>query len=349
MSANVLPSIRPLTTRLLRPFLGRAALAGGKVETWQVAPAETAVAPKAYFLDGQLDRITGCQEDTTLETQRAIVAGGKVEHDEIRAFLLRDAHLIAGQIYAGMRRYAVSGAAPALFGRAPTEHFGRCALAASGAGIRYFGHWLTDDCATGFLEPEVGPMVSMDNMAWTHVRQYRELFDRRLPVVESAAFDELIVLKDYSQGTSKRRRYEAMRSALGRVAGRRKGHGVFVLRGRHGAARYLENEMELAETLARRGFDILDPMATTVEDAVATMKDAAFAVGVEGSNIYHPLFAIAGTGAIVCLIPPDRFNNVTKNITDCIGMKYGFLIGTGTRDAFHIDGSELMRTLDLVA
>ncbi|WP_299911119.1 glycosyltransferase family 61 protein [uncultured Paracoccus sp.] len=51
--------------------------------------------------------------------------------------------------------------------------------------------------------------------------------------------------------------------------------------------RHLENEAELADELARRGFEIVDPMQETAKDLVQRLSGSALAVSVEGSALTH--------------------------------------------------------------
>ena len=91
-----------LKTRLTRkPSLMLQSVA---VKTWEIAPREMAIAPPAFFLPNQLERVTGWAGDLfyPFEHPRRTMEGiGEVEHGPTRGYLLKDAWLIDGALYKG--------------------------------------------------------------------------------------------------------------------------------------------------------------------------------------------------------------------------------------------------------
>jgi len=53
--------------------------------------------------------------------------------------------------------------------------------------------------------------------------------------------------------------------------------------------------------------------------------------------------------AFALLQPPDRFNNVFKDYTDCLGLNYSFVVGHPVAGGFEIRIEDLVRTLDIVS
>jgi capsular polysaccharide biosynthesis protein len=120
-------------------------------------------------------------------------------------------------------------------------------------------------------------------------------------------------------------------------------------RGRTGAHRVLANEEELEAMLAKRGFEIVDPAKSTALEIAEACAGARIALGVEGSQLTHAFLAMADRAAIVAMIPPYRYINHYKDLTDCIGtMRYGSTTGTAVEDGFRIDPDELLHLLDRV-
>ncbi|MDH3201719.1 MAG: glycosyltransferase family 61 protein [Myxococcales bacterium] len=88
-------------------------------------------------------------------------------------------------------------------------------------------------------------------------------------------------------------------------------------------------------------------MTQSVNEIIEVSRDAAIIAGAERSAVYHGILACAPDAAVVCIMPPYRFNNVLKDHTDCLGMRYGFVVGEGTADSFTVPPDMLLRTLDL--
>lgn len=113
--------------------------------------------------------------------------------------------------------------------------------------------------------------------------------------------------------------------------------------------RTLTNELALAEHLRdTRGFRILDPMSNDVETIRTTCAGAQTIIGVEGSHLIHGLMTLKEGGALISLMPPNRFYALNKHITDRDHQHFGFVVGTPDADGFHINIDEVERTLDLL-
>ena len=67
---------------------------------------------------------------------------------------------------------------------------------------------------------------------------------------------------------------------------------MMMLRGTSGVLRYLDNENEMSGYVESQGFDIIDPMKCTIVELARRAFNADDVVGVEGSNLYHALFAM---------------------------------------------------------
>jgi capsular polysaccharide biosynthesis protein len=334
-----------------RRLIGKegAALSDVARRTWVVHPAATERRPPALFLDGQLDRVEGVQEETTLEFERARVLGGDVVHAATLGYEIADATVVGGSVYAGRARIRLLPTAflPAAL-RPALEELDRAALDCTYVGNRYFGHWLLDDCPLHLLAREYAPPVGVARPAYAHEDDYVRLWGFETRRLTSARVRSLMVFQDHGQNPSKRARHEWLRSPVLGRAPSRPWPGVYLRRGRSGVQRILTNEEEIEARLSRRGFAIVDAEAKTVGEILAICAGTRAVVGVEGSQMAHALLGLAAPGGtIVALQLPWRFNNLFKDVADCLGFRYAFVVGARDTGGFRVDPGELERTLDL--
>jgi hypothetical protein len=75
--------------------------------------------------------------------------------------------------------------------------------------------------------------------------------------------------------------------------------------------------------------------------------DARIVVSVEGSHLSHVVLSMADNGVLLVLQPPDRFATVYKEYTDCVHMRFGFVVCDKSHTGFVVNMDDLRRTLDL--
>jgi capsular polysaccharide biosynthesis protein len=122
--------------------------------------------------------------------------------------------------------------------------------------------------------------------------------------------------------------------------------GLFLTRGGSGDRRLLVNESEIAARLRdEHGFLVLDPLACAVPELIAACAGARVIAGIEGSHLCHALMVMSPGATLLTLQPPDRVTSVLKITTDRQGWNFALVIGAGTRAGFHVDWSEVPRTL----
>lgn len=329
------------------------------VKTWEIAPGSTAIAPAAFFLPNQLERVTGWEEALFYPNEhprRTMEGVGRVEHGATRGFLLKDVWMIDGALYKGN---AKSWLTPG--GRFPgirvENEIDRGALYCTMGGNKWFGTWLMDDCLTYRLACDEGVPVTTapfaDNVSIArngilHAPGYERWLGMSPVRLRNAYFRELVIFNDLSQNLNKHLRFRAMGEQLLSHVNVSTHPGVFILRGGHGALRRLRNEMEVAERLRdRRGFRILDPATCDVPTIVAACAGAQTVVGIEGSQLIHGVNVLPPGGSLLVLQPPNRFLCFFKYLTDRDHQNFGFVVGTPEGDGFRIDPDEVERTLDL--
>jgi len=283
--------------------------------------------------------------------------GGRPEHAATIAYQLSDVQLHDGCLYkramklpltaakvSGLRTNTLSNQLSN-----QTEKHSEAALACTFSGNRYFGHWMTDDVTLTLAAQQIAEAIRTSQELTAHQVDYSNLLEIAATPVHQAYFKRLIVIQDFGQNQFKRERYEYIRSKLRTVPSRQSGQKVMLLRGNSGVRRSLVNETEIAEFLSSHGFIIVDPQRLSVNEILFETLGAEIIVGVEGSQLAHGLFALRAAGTILTLQPPNRFNNVFKDYTDCLGLNYSFVVGNPVAGGFEIRIEDLVRTLDMVS
>ena len=122
---------------------------------------------------------------------------------------------------------------------------------------------------------------------------------------------------------------------------------VYLKRGPTAEARFVENEDAVVNELAKRGVEIMEAETTPLEKIISHLLEARVVITIEGSQQEHAAFTLPQSSALITLQPPYRFNNLSKDWTQCIGMKYGFVVGDPCENGFSINIDELLQTVDL--
>jgi len=314
-----------------------------------LCPQETTVGEPAVYLDGQLDKIVRVQDETTLDIEMARIKGGRRLHAPTIAYRIDSPVLLDGALYKGRNNRLIAPPGTVRFRDKEPRHFKTAALSSSYVGIKYFGHWLRDDCSTYLLAKDQGDPLCIRSPEWPDKAAYADLFEQDWSATDRAFIDRLTVLQDFSQNSLKRKRYEVLRTMVRRrTKPANPGGIVYLRRGAGGKPRILENEDALIDALANRGVTVLMAEETSVEAILSALLDAGILITVEGSQQEHAAFALSEQGGVIALQPPDRFNNLVKDWAECLGMAYGFVVGDRVEKGFSIDISAVLRTIDLV-
>jgi capsular polysaccharide biosynthesis protein len=341
-------TIAPLAYAVRRSLSRRRELTEMAARSWVIEPESTQVVPKAVYIDSTLARVTAPAPFSTLQIQYDMIAGGKVTHRPIRAFGVRNAALIGSSYY--VRGFRMPLAPDAGFRAADlvnAVHIPQAALGCTYFGNMFFGHFWTDDVPLMQLGAELGETVRPARRLSDHQRDLLGLLGLTPHSLRSATFQELIVFEDPAQTKSKELRYRRIREAFAaRFHTPDPPRGVFLFRGQSGKARRLVNEEEVASALAPHGIIPVHPERLTLAELARTIWGARLVVGVEGSQMLHGFYGAAESASFLALIPPMRFGNIIKNYTDCLGMKYGFVVGEPQGDDFKVDLDEVLKVID---
>lgn len=345
-------------THMARKRLARTAeinLKNLAVKSWDIAPGETTLSPPAFFLPGQMARVTGWEAKRFypyVHPARTMEGGLRVEQGPTRGYLLKDVWLVDGALYKGNASHWLS-LKPSKFPRVVVENeFARAAVYCTQNGNTWFGTWLMEDCVTYALACNEGVPVTTAPSArfpiFSQAPAYEDWLGMKPYRVRSAFFRELVLFDDLSNNRSRHLRYRAMGEKLLSHVDHASHPGVFILRGGDGDLRLLRNELEIAEHLRKnRGFRVLNPLKSDVPTIVATCAGARTVVGVEGSQLVHGVNVLQSGGSVLTLQPPNRFVSYYKYLTDRDNQNFGFVVGTPQGDGFTIDIDEVERTLDL--
>jgi hypothetical protein len=345
-----LKGIRKATT-LFRagPHLDRLA-----VRAWQIAPGNSTVTSKAYFLDGQLERVTGMVY--TDNPRRDMIGGIEFQHAPTRALLLRDVFLLDGSLYKHNCRLDLYSRQRMSKGKYyfPTTgvrmEIDRASIYSSYDGNEYFGLWLTDDCTTYPLAQAEGVPVTSNQPASAHTLQYEGLLGMTPVRADAAYLKEAVFFDDnWNNNTSKRDRFAAVKQKLQAAFAGAAHPGVFILRRDSGKSRIMLNELEMAEHLRKsRGFRVVDVTTHSVPQILAACAGAQVVAGIEGSQLMHGLMVLPRGASMLTMQPPQRFSPTFKVTTDMMDQNYSFVVGRPAQEGFTVDPDEVERTLDLL-
>jgi len=317
---------------------------------WTIAPAESRIEPRAVYLGDELERVRGVQEDTNMEAEIRRVEGGPREHAATIGYRLTDVRLTSGHLVKGAMSHAISQSSGHVAAAEQVE-LSTAAVGSTLMGSIYFGHWMRDDATLRLAVQDLAPTIDIEHQPYSHAAGYRELLSLPERVVAKGRFRELILLDDWGQNAYKRRRYQALRSTFRRSIAGAGNERIYLKRGAANGVRgrNLLNAPDVEAALVAQGFSVVDPDTMAADQIARLATDAKIIVGVEGSHLAHAIYPIADGGTLVVLQPPMRFNNVYKDLSDAVGLRYAFTVGDPGDGGFSIDVNRLNRLLDRLA
>lgn len=346
-------SFAPVASRMLRRVMGWRELEESAERSILVSPAEAMPMPEAFYLPGQLERITGTHSgETDLAHEIALTMEGALTNLDSRAFRIR--HAVVGQCrvstWTGYKDLSQrkAGGGPLRI----EETLAEGALCSTWQGNDYFAHFLFDDAAIHPLAHPLGlPFFSGTGAARTrHCLDYLARFGFDYHEKQNVHVDALWLFRDFPFGPDKRRRLREMaaRVKAGTPQGAAPAPGAFIRRGSSGQVRVLQNAAEIEAWCLGQGFVIVDPEAQSVDEICAALRGVPLVIGVEGSQLVHALFSMAEGGAIICIQPADRYNAVFRQLCAVFDLRWGFVVAEGTVEGFRQDLDDLKATVDLV-
>ncbi len=341
--------LAPLVSRLRSRLGGDSHYQSQATRSWVIHPEESDTLQAALFDPDDLQRITGVSEGDTFETEMERARGRPGRHTATVAYELRDVVLSGGQAFTWRAHHVVVGRRAPTFPAKAAREFDHAVLASTPYGIRYFGHWMADDLPLLMAAREIGEPVSVLTAPSPGQRGYMGLLGVGTEAVTDAYFKTLVVIDDVGQHSYKRARFERLRKLAAAHGSSPAPAGVMLLRGTSGRTRVLVNEAEVVAVARARGFAVLDPVETDAAEVLRACAGAKVVLGVEGSHLANGMLWMSDRGAMVVIQPPDRFNMILKNWTDCIGIRFAFVVGHAAEaGGFRADIGALNKMLDAV-
>ena len=324
------------------------------VASWEVAPGNNSLVPKAFYLQGQLAR-----NKAVIFTPNAIgiMQGGQtLRHEPTRAYKLKDVWMLDGCLHKGLHRFVMhhhSKLKPRLRylpSITVDTEITDAAIYNTYEGFTYFFDWLVDDCSMYPLAASEGVPVTFHINAHADAPEYECVFEMNPIKTPTAYLKTAIFLDDHwGNSESKHKRFVSHRTKLLNKFPGAKHPGVFILRGQTGVSRQLINEIELAETLRdSHGFRIVDVAKQSASEILSACVGAQVLIGIEGSHMAHGLMVLEPETSVVIIQPPYRFTAVLKLTADMAGIHYGFVVGIPKGDGFYVAVEEVQRTIDLL-
>jgi hypothetical protein len=339
----------PMLRRRFWRLLGNKSFNEVCSKKWEISPTSISMTPPAISLSGEIEKIKGYESTTSREQEQLRIHGGRREHAATIGRLIRGVELSGDHIYKKSAKMQI-GIKPEkiLCKNQKFTEIDTAALACSWSDTKYFGHWVTDGVSLLMAAHDLAPPIRNSELMTMHQKQYLSILEMSYSAFNCGRVRELIILEDFGQNKYKRQRYEKIRETFCSSKPEFSHPGVIILRGTSGTDRTLVNEVQVANYLLSIGFRIIDPQCQSAGEIVAAIRGARIVVGVEGSHLAHGLFSMGPEGTLLVLQPPYRFNNVHKDYTDCMDLKYSFMLGEPCDGGFSISLDNLKKTLDLI-
>jgi hypothetical protein len=317
----------------------------------EISPSVTLPSLKPICLPDEFSRALRVQDETSFEMELSRLSEGDKLHSSTMAYCLSDVTFYKNEIvrigrtFSGRRKNRI----PALVGRA--AEFDEGALCSNGVTERYFGHWMHDGLVMELLAEEMG-LLSIVNQVnpWSHAEGYRELLALRPQPVLHGRFKRLWTFDDRGLNQSRNKRLQALRGRLkaSNLSPSHSPESVFIRRGASGTGRSLTNEDDISSLLSKRGFQIVTPEQIDARSLNSALRNASLCIAVEGSAQSHYLVNGPGSGALLSIQPPERFNSFFKPFCDSIGWRWGYVVADKvSADSFYLCPDRLLKTIDL--
>lgn len=312
------------------------------------APETVPCKPGVYDPD-TLERVVSCGFATSMETQRNKLDATEFVERPVSVARLPEATVMGGEIFSrGKPHFMVKRPKSWRAHGGIEEIHTPVTLANSEQGLKYFGHWLRDDCAVypSLAEDFGGTILSMERPSWSDAVIYEQAFGQTWDDRSAFWTPELTLVRELGFNLRKQARIRELRAQL------RKAHKpiepgsvIYLARGPSSASRDIVNDDDLRQALSARGVKVMVPEGDGTA-LVETLLDARVIITIEGSQAAHGTYTLADKGALLVLQPPTRFYNPHVEWTRLLDMDYGIVIGREKAEGFHIDPKEVLTMVD---
>lgn len=339
-----------LKFRIRKHLFGEAVLAEAASEVIELCQEELTAGYPAHYLPNQLSKVIRCHAESNMGLEVARISGGERQHAPTLAYTICGTIIKPNIIYKG-RSCSRFPSNSNFDSRQAVVEDSPLVLVSSWSGVKYFGHWMSEDIPTYMLAETFGQPISFESGHWPHKNYYAKIFEQDWRKYYLGHAHKLTVFQDFSENSLKAQRYRELRKRLRNKYTPRYGdHLVYLKRGHGGAnARKVYNEEQLINELQKKGFHIIDLESASFDGMITTLLDARLVITVEGSQAIHCLNTLEDKGNLLLITPPRMFNNVHKGWTEALNMEYGFIVGDDIDEHyFSVNVDELMQTIDLM-
>lgn len=310
---------------------------------------ETVPCKPGIYDPDTLDRVVACGFGTPMERQMGKLDATEFVESPISVARLPDATVFGGEIFSHGRSHFMVKRPRPWRALADVEDIDTpVTLANSEQGLKYFGHWLRDDCAMhpALTEDFGGTLLSMQRPRWSDAAVYERAFQQTWEDRVAFRTPELTLVRELGFNLRKQARIRKLRTRLRQAHDAADpGSIVYLARGPSSAARDVANDDDLRQALSARGVKVVIPEGDG-KALVETLLDARVIITVEGSQAAHGTYTLAEKGALLVLQPPTRFYNPHLEWVRLLGMDYGIVIGQARGNGFHIDPGEVLTMVD---
>jgi hypothetical protein len=313
----------------------------------EYTPGQVTSRPALYEPE-QLDRVTRCNLNRSLDFMMRLWTDTRWTEAPMSIYRLGPAVVLGGTVITPQARHRLRddhvGFRRALKGSVRQPEI---VLANSLQGLKFFGHWLGDDCTAFEAFRDHPALWSVRRHAWSDMAYYEGAFRQDWQEQDVMQTDNLILLRDLGFGRRKTERYRTLRGRLREHVRDRQASGkiVFIRRGASAKKREIINWDELRQRLEDRGISIVTPEGDTAS-FVQNILDASLVITVEGSQACHAIYALREGGGLLVLQPPFQLHTAAQEWMRSLELHCGMVIGRTEQDGFSIDPDEVLSTVD---
>lgn len=341
---------RAVHNMVLRMLGSRRSWSDAAVNVEVIQNEEEEPTPPLYVLSGQLELATaGVPGHSTLAEELEMATKKSATHAPVIRYTLRDCLVYPHGVEFSGGSIRKSGGRLERVPSGPIEEIPRAAYCMNSVSHQYFGHWLTDACTTALLARPEDELLLDIRRVWPHAQEYAQAFELQPLTAANVWVRELSVFQDFSQGSSKRRRYPILRDRATRHFGdtASTARPIYLRRGGTGVARMVSNEVAVMQRLEREGFRVLDVASLSSAEIFKSVANAPVVISMDGSHMTHLYFAMRRGSSLLSFIPADRFTAVHAGYAAAFGIHFGMLVTQRDDVGYAVDVDAMMRTLSL--
>lgn len=298
------------------------------------------------FEPEQLERVIACgfgrsiQEEVARLTATYLMEGRPEEYD------LGSCVIAGGQVFSEEATYYISDRSPIKAMRGTLQKLESVKMASSEQGLKYFGHWLRDDCALYEWIRDDEKTYSLTRPNWPDAQIYEAAFDQDWTPLDFAFCENLTIYRELGFNRDKSRRFDILRQKLRTQYPQYEGGQiVYLSRGATGSPRNMSNAVVFEAELEKAGVQIVEPESDPAA-LPAKLLNAQMIITIEGSQAAHGVYMLGQGGSMLILQPPERFYNAHQEWTRMTGMKYGTVVGSKDDVSFHVCPNEVLAMVE---